>query len=130
MIAVVFPEAGAVRREELELRQPLGAFPGVEAGHDEARGATVFEGNGFAIMQEGDERVFGEEVGERQVCRETPVVTMGKNVLSLGLQASGAGDEFSGRDALPDIAEAAPAGDAVESRKTRGCGADREIPAR
>ena len=60
------------------MRQPLGAFPGVEAGHDEARGATVFAGNGFAIMQEGDERVFGEEIGERQVCRETPVVTMAK----------------------------------------------------
>ena len=38
------------------------------------------------------------------------------------MQASGAGDEFSGRDALPDIAEAAPAGDAVEVGKHAGVG--------
>ena len=114
VIAVAFPEAGAVGGEEFEGAEPFGGFPGVELGDDEAGGGTVFEREREAVVSEGDECVFGEELGEGEVGGPGAIEAVGEDVGAIGFDAAGEFDEVAGGDAFPKIIEAGPAGDAVE----------------
>src|SRR5262249_12185823 len=67
MVAVRFPEAGAVVFHKRDSCDPLGAFPGVQAWNHQPRRAAVFHGKRLVIVENSDQRIFGKEVFRRQV---------------------------------------------------------------
>ena len=70
------------------------------------------ERDGLAVVAVGEKRVLGEEGLEREVRREAEVVAVDDHEAGLGPRRR-AREELAGGDALPEIAEARPAGDAV-----------------
>src|SRR5438552_8851932 len=57
VVAVALPEAGLVRRRELDAAQPLRALPRVELGDHQARGGPVLRRERRAVRPDRDEHV-------------------------------------------------------------------------
>ena len=63
VVAVLFPEAGAIGAEDLDAGDPLGAFPQVEMRHDEADRPAMLPRQRLAFPMGGKQRVFACEIG-------------------------------------------------------------------
>jgi 2-haloacid dehalogenase len=112
VVAGALPESGAVLIHQLEPRDPLRAFPEVEAGDDEAHRAAVLGRQGAAVVVRGEHDVVVEERLERQVGR---VVRLGVDHHVAGLRAGPRlGQEVARPDSAPPVVEPAPASHAVD----------------
>jgi hypothetical protein len=67
VVAVAFPETGAVGVDHLQRAHPLGALPEVEVGDDDAHGAAMDRLDLLTLERVGDDRLVGGDVGQRQV---------------------------------------------------------------
>ena len=117
MISVALPEAGFVVFDQFDAADPFGGFPGVELGDDEAGGGAVFGGEGLAVVVGGDEGIGGEKGVEGEVGGPAEVVGVDESEMGVGVGTAGELEAGAGGDTLPEVAEAGPAGNAVEVGK-------------
>src|SRR5271169_944386 len=112
VIAVAFPEAEAVVVEQHETSDPLDAFPCVELRDDEAQRAAVLASKRLAVMLEGEENIWLQQIFERHVGR---VTLLGKNgsKMRAGLWLDQL-HHIREQHTFPVIVEAAPARNAME----------------
>ncbi len=74
-------------------------------------------GKRLAIVEEGDERILGEKVIEREVGGPNMVECVDKDVAGIGSDAAGLLNELPRRYTFPDVAETRPPSDAMKAGK-------------
>src|SRR5437879_6886623 len=92
VIAALFPEAGLVFGEKADAFNPLRGFPGVELWNDQPHWAAMFSRNRLAVVKKCKQRIFFQEIFDRNIRRPAIIIRQRQNEFSFRFQAGALGN--------------------------------------